>query len=152
MRMRCRPVAVVLLMLFAGCGQEAPVRLPTISMPIGLKTYTLEIADEPLERETGLMRRDDMPADRGMIFIFPEEEPVRFHMLNTRIPLDILFINSAGEIVASGQMEPYSGKAESGGPAKYVVELNAGQAAAAGVVVKQTVSIPTEIKTLSTVR
>ena len=53
-------------------------------MPIGNKTFTLEIADTSQKREIGLMFRDSMPADHGMIFVFSDEAPRGFWMRNTR--------------------------------------------------------------------
>ena len=142
----------LLLSLLNGCTGRSSGDLPTVEIQLGTKSYTLEVADEPLERETGLMRRDEMPSDHGMIFVFPDEQPRRFWMKNTRIPLDILFISSSGRIVSISTMKPYVGEAESGDAAKYVIELNAGEASKSGVKIDGQIQIPKAILTLSGVR
>src|SRR5437764_496582 len=66
--------------------------LPVVAMKIGSKSYNLEVAADSYSREHGLMERDAMPADHGMIFVFEGEADRDFWMKNTRIPLDILFL------------------------------------------------------------
>ena len=101
-------------------------------MSIGSKTYTLEIAASTADRNRGLMYRDSMPADHGMIFIFAKPEERDFWMRNTRIPLDILFLDPAGKVVSISRMEPYDEHGtHSRGAARFAVELNAGEAQAA---------------------
>jgi uncharacterized membrane protein (UPF0127 family) len=59
---------------------------------------TVEIADTPAKLAQGLMYRDEMPEDHGMLFIFPNEQNLKFWGKNTFLPLDIAFIKSSGEI------------------------------------------------------
>jgi uncharacterized membrane protein (UPF0127 family) len=152
-RLRVLLTAILLPLLAFGCNDRPQSNLPTTRMKIGSRTYTLEIADEPIERETGLMRRDSMPSDHGMIFVFPEEAPGRkFWMRNTRIPLDILFLNSAGEIMAIGQMEPHRGEFGTGKPSKYAIELNRGQAEKAGVKEAEKLALPQVVTSLNVTR
>ena len=97
--------------------------------------YNVEIADDDAERARGLMFRDSMPADNGMLFIHDREEPQAYWMKNTRIPLDILYFDSGRRLVSQqrdvppcalgSRCPPYP----SGAPARYVLELNAGEAA-----------------------
>lgn len=88
----------------------------------------IEIADEHSTRMMGLMYRDTMEWQQGMLFIFDTEEPQSFWMKNTYIPLDIIFANSLRQIVKI----QYNSKTLSEGsipsikPALYVVEVNAG--------------------------
>ena len=107
-------------------------------MVLGGKTFSVEIADTQEEHALGLMYRDSMPADHGMIFLFPNEAPRRFWMKNTRIPLDIMYFDKDLKLVSISADTPpcrvsncpsYSSKA----PAQYVLELNAGLAASLGV-------------------
>jgi uncharacterized membrane protein (UPF0127 family) len=117
--------------------------LPTVPMQIGSKTFTLEVANDAAEREKGLMRRDSMPGDHGMIFVFAGEQRLGFYMKNTRIPLDIIFLNATGVVVSIKQMRPYDiSTTYADAPAKYAIELNQGQAAAAGLKVGDQLSIP----------
>lgn len=143
--------ALLGVLAIAGCEKPqqsdtsgpVPQSLPTISLALGQRTFTLEVADEEQERQIGLMHRDSMPSDHGMIFVFPDEQPRSFWMLNTRIPLDIVYLDSRGKIISIRQMKPLDlTGVESGGPAKYAIELNQGMAAAAGLVKGQTVNLP----------
>jgi uncharacterized membrane protein (UPF0127 family) len=139
----------LVVMSLAGCNQPAPPAsgLATVPMKIGSKTYTLEVAAKLSDRNKGLMYRDSMPADQGMIFIFTADEDRSFWMRNTRIPLDILYLNSAGKIVSIHRMEPHVEKGtKSKAPAKYAIELNAGEAKAAGVAEGDELRFPDAVK------
>lgn len=144
-----RSLLSFLLLLASGCRQDtAPAsNLPTVAMPVGKIVYTLEIAATEDERNNGLMFRDSMPADHGMIFIFGDEKPRSFWMKNTRIPLDIVFVADNGKIDSIRRMEPYVMKGTaSDGPAKYAIELNDGQAKAAGIKAGDMLQIPDAAK------
>src|SRR2546421_8067051 len=100
------PFVLALAACAAGCDQS-PSGLATVKMSIGKNTYTLEVADTVASQERGLMERDSMPANHGMIFVFPRERMREFWMKNTRFPLDIIFLDAAGHIVSVAQMKPY---------------------------------------------
>ena len=137
-----------LLPLF-GCNQQTatPSTLPTVPFVIGSKTYTLEIASTTRVRNKGLMYRDSMPEDHGMIFIFAGETSQSFWMHNTRIPLDILYLDATGRIVSIHRMEAYDEHSTtSKAPAKYAIELNAGQARAAGTKEGDVLNLPPAVK------
>lgn len=126
----------------AGC-EHAASGLDTVRMQIGKQTFTLEIANTPATEEHGLMERDSMPADHGMIFVFPDEQERSFWMKNTRFPLDILFLDAAGKVVSIHQMRAYDlNTTPSDYPAKYAIELNAGAAEKASVNVGDKLSVP----------
>lgn len=130
----------------AGCGYESPDHLPMTKMKLGSDTVTLEIANAPASRTKGLMERDSMPEDHGMIFIFPEDTPQSFWMKNTRFPLDIVFINSQSKIVSIHTMRPYvTTSTYSAAPAKYAIELHAGKAKELGLQAGQSVSLPSDL-------
>ncbi|MBI3438225.1 MAG: DUF192 domain-containing protein [Proteobacteria bacterium] len=95
----------------------------------------LEIADNDAEREQGLMYRRSMAADHGMLFIFDPPSPEGFWMHNTFLPLDIIFIGADGRIVnIAADATPFSDdNIPSAGPVRGVLELNAGRAAALGI-------------------
>lgn len=126
-----------------GCEQQSPMGLATVKMPIGKSAYTLEVADTVAAQERGLMERDSMPADHGMIFVFPGERVREFWMKNTRFALDIIFIDARGRIVSMAQMKPYDLHTTSSiDPAKYAIELNKGEIQKCGVKVGDKLDIP----------
>jgi uncharacterized membrane protein (UPF0127 family) len=133
------PSAARLLLLLAliatvGCGATAESGLPTTSMQIGSKTYTLEIAANDKDREHGLMERDTLPRDHGMIFIFTVPQQLAFWMHHTRFPLDIIYADGNARIVSIKSMKAYDETSiPSDGESKYAIELNAGEAATTGV-------------------
>ena len=124
-----------------------PTSGDTVRMPIGAETFTLEIADDDHEQQWGLMARESMPADRGMIFVFPNEAPRAFWMKNTLIPLDILYVDASGRVISIKQMKPQDlTSVPSDGPAMYAIELNQGAAERIGVRAGDVLTIPDEIK------
>ncbi|WP_274628959.1 DUF192 domain-containing protein [Arvimicrobium flavum] len=100
----------------------------------GELSFKIEIADDAAERGAGLMFRKFLPADQGMLFVFERTQPVGFWMKNTPLPLDLIFIGEDGEVKAIRQGEPMS-EALIAPPesVRFVLELNAGTAAARGI-------------------
>jgi uncharacterized membrane protein (UPF0127 family) len=97
------------------------------------ESFSVEVADTGEKQSLGLMFRDSMPQDHGMLFIFPSERAHSFWMKNCRFPLDILYFDKNLSLVnvvkgakpcRSAQCPGYP----STGPAMYVLELNAGLA------------------------
>lgn len=93
----------------------------------------LEVADNQAERENGLMNRTELGAREGMLFIFPDEGLRAFWMKNTYIPLDMIFLNAEKEVLNTETAQPEPNTSDenlesyrSEGPAKYVIEVNAG--------------------------
>lgn len=126
---------VTLALLLAGCGSsQDSAQLRTVTMKIGRETFTLEVAETEAARETGLMNRKSMPADRGMLFVFEHRQFLRFWMRNTLIPLDILYVDADGKVMNIRQMKPLDETTiPSTDPVLYAIELNQGAAARAGV-------------------
>lgn len=93
-----------------------------------IKSIDIEIADNDYEIQTGLMYRNAMKTERGMLFIFEDEAYRSFYMKNTHIPLDIIFIAEDQTIVSvQKNAKPFDETSlPSEAPAKYVLELNAG--------------------------
>jgi uncharacterized membrane protein (UPF0127 family) len=93
-----------------------------------------EVADEPAERQGGLMYRVDLEEDAGMIFVYPDQKIRSFWMENTRIPLSIAYINKAGTIVQIADMIPFDRTGVSSvEPAMYALEMNRGHFKALGI-------------------
>ncbi|MGH8029923.1 MAG: DUF192 domain-containing protein [Arenimonas sp.] len=103
------------------------------------KRFVVEVADDYAERERGLMFRDSMDADRGMLFVHERQEPQAYWMKNTKIALDILYFDSARKLVSAQKRVPPCSAGDrcppyaSEGDAIYVLELNAGAADAMGL-------------------
>ena len=95
--------------------------------------FDVEIADTEPARERGLMFRESMPADHGMLFLFDDSTERTFWMKNCRMPLDILYFDEKYKLVSVQQRVPACRSEPcpvypSEGAAKYVLELNAGVA------------------------
>ncbi len=109
-------------------------KTPTVSGQVGEAVIridghalTVEVVADDESRATGLMNRDHLPEDRGMLFVYPNEAVRAFWMKNTRIPLSIAFANRKGKIVTIADMEPFDlTRTSSFVPAKYAVEVNRG--------------------------
>ena len=102
---------------------------------IQISTIEIEIAKTRLETTQGLMYRNELKPDQGMLFIFPYERPQSFWMKNTQIPLDIIFVNANMSIVTIREDAiPFDESSyASTEPAKFVVEVNAGYAHEHGI-------------------
>lgn len=116
-------------------SQTTSLRAIRFSTQKGSFPYFVEVADNAHAREIGLMNRRYLPADGGMIFIFPDAEPRTFWMKNTYIPLDMIFVTREGVIHhIAERAEPLSTAfIPSSGDCLFVVELNAGQAEKMGL-------------------
>ena len=137
------------LALALGCDSDSKPAspLPTTNMKLGQAQFQIEIANTDPTRELGLMKRDSMPNNHGMIFVFPDETPRAFWMKNTRFPLDIIFLDHDGKIVSFKQMKAYDlTSIPSDAPAKYAIELNFGVIQAAAIKVGEQVDIPADAK------
>lgn len=87
----------------------------------------VETADDDAERAQGLMFRESLGENCGMIFVFDEEEPLSFWMRNTLVPLSIAYIDADGGIVSIHDMEPLDETSvPSESPAQYALEVNQG--------------------------
>jgi uncharacterized membrane protein (UPF0127 family) len=127
-------LCVLMLSSCVACASGEP------SVNFGGKTFKVEVSDTQEKQALGLMFRDSLPADQGMLFIFPAEAPRSFWMKNTRIPLDIMYFDKNLKMVSISADTPPCRVARcpsypSTGPAMYVLELNAGMASELGVVV-----------------
>ncbi|WP_422105645.1 DUF192 domain-containing protein [Winogradskyella sp.] len=93
-----------------------------------IKTLDIEIADNEYETQTGLMYRTELGIQQGMLFIFPDVQMRSFYMKNTKIPLDIIYIDEDKRIVSfQKNAKPFDERSlPSEVPAKYVLEINAG--------------------------
>jgi hypothetical protein len=109
----------------------------------GVHAVDVEVAATPESRTRGLMWRKELPAGRGMLFVFAEEEVQSFWMRNTLIPLDMLFIDSEGRIlgiIERAQPRTLTGRSV-GVPGRYVLEVPGGWCQAVGIASGGTVEL-----------
>jgi uncharacterized membrane protein (UPF0127 family) len=156
---RPRFLAVIAILVLGACSAQPPATpenaseshpaqqltdAPQAILPDG-SAITLELALTPEEIQTGLMFRPTLAAGRGMLFLFDQERVPSFWMKNTLIPLDLVFLDSSGRVVdviagavpcRADPCPQYVPEA----PARAVLEIAAGRAAATGIT-KQSVLV-----------
>lgn len=121
-------------LLLSGCGNAGEHWVE-----LNGQRFQVEIADDDGERARGLMFRNEMDADRGMLFIHEREMPLAYWMKNTKLSLDILYFDNERKLVSQQRDVPPCSSGNrcppypSAAPARYVLELNAGQAARIGL-------------------
>ncbi len=113
----------IILLAFYSCNDDT-----LLDLEIGDKVLHIEIASTDEERMKGLMYRESLKMDRGMLFIFDQERAVSFWMKNTFIPLSIAYIDKRGKILEIHDMYPLSTNPVSskGASIKYALEVNQG--------------------------
>jgi uncharacterized membrane protein (UPF0127 family) len=119
---------------------ESAMVLPSDPTPLvaetaaGKRSFTIEIADDAVERSSGLMFRTEMNDDHGMLFVFEETQPVGFWMKNTPLPLDLVFAGEDGRVKAVLKGEPFSeAPITPYEPIRFVLELKQGVAQRSGI-------------------
>ncbi|MBI2190442.1 MAG: DUF192 domain-containing protein [Planctomycetes bacterium] len=127
---------LAVLVLFGGCSKDEPKALKLTPAPQQLSKIYLqikeihihvEVAETEEQRAKGLMFRDSLPEDQGMLFVYPADEKVRFYMLNVRFPLSVAFIGSDWQIQQIEDMQPREEMpVYSQHPIRYVLEMNEG--------------------------
>ena len=89
--------------------------------------FYVELAVTDESRNTGLMFRESLSYNAGMLFMFPDSGPLSFWMKNTYIPLSIAYLNESGRILNIEHMIPHNlSSVPSNGNAKYALEMNQG--------------------------
>lgn len=129
----------------AGCRQQsAPEPRVTLGLHrVKIQGHELEveIAADPTRRQVGLMYRKTLPAESGMLFVFPQPQPQSFWMSNCLMDIDIAYIDDDGKIVdvihmkkpAPGTPSSALERYPSSRPVRYALETNAGWFAAKGI-------------------
>lgn len=124
-----------LLALPAGAAESCAWEHVDLRGGWGSARFGVEVADTPDSRATGLMHRENLPPQRGMLFVFESPGEAAFWMKNTLIPLDMLFFDDSGVLVSLRQNTvPLSTELISGGEQVLaVLEINAGIAGRYGI-------------------
>jgi len=140
------PSILTLFLLLAGCNsvptRDTTVQLPTTTMHIGDETFILEKATTPAQQEKGLMFRDTLPPDHGMIFISPKAFSQTYWNANVRFGLDNVFLDDNANIVSIQHMNAYDETSTQPVMAKYVIELNTGTPTKVGIKVGDHLTLP----------
>ena len=101
--------------------------LPTTRLNAGIHMIQAEIANTPETRARGLMQREKLAPNQGMLFIFEEKASQCFWMRNTLIPLSIAFLEDDGTIINLDEMAPHTENSHcSQQPTRYVLEMSTG--------------------------
>ena len=133
-------IAVVSLPL-AACSDESKL---TIHSASGDHAFNIEVVDTAESRAQGLMYRQELADDAGMLFDFLGEQKVSFWMRNTFIPLDMLFITADGVVknihVNARPHDPTG--IPSDGPVQFVLEIPGGRSVELGIEAGDTVTHP----------
>ncbi len=152
---RLKSMQALLILMFAflavlgcetaqgGSATSAPAAPPEAAVvSIGDATYSVDLAISPEERQQGLSGREHMAPGEGMLFVFEEERQLNFWMKEMHFPLDIIWIDAQCrlvEVAANVPTPPPNAdnaeipRVQSPSPARYVLELNAGEAAHNGL-------------------
>ncbi len=117
-----------LLAASAAIAQEGPQsRLPTVELTAGMYVIQAEVAQTHQQHSIGLMHRQSMGVNEGMLFVYPSAEIRCYWMRNTLIPLTIAFLDDDGAIVNLKDMEPHTERSNcSIKPVRYALEMNRG--------------------------
>lgn len=112
----------------------AQAALPVIELTAGFHRIEAEVAATDSHRQTGLMNRRSMAQQRGMLFVFAEENTHCMWMRNTLLPLSVAFVDAGGNIINIEDMQPQTEDNHCARrPARYALEMNRGWFAQRGI-------------------
>jgi uncharacterized membrane protein (UPF0127 family) len=118
-------------LLYAG---TALAQLPTVELNAGMYLIRAEVAADFGSRARGLMHREALGPNAGMLFVFEAAGPQCMWMKNTLIPLSVAFLDANGEIINIADMTPHSEQSHCAArPARYALEMNRGWFVARGI-------------------
>lgn len=142
--MKTRPpalfcAAAMAASLVIGCGDGRDGRQGPARVRIGRHEWKVEIAADEPTRVKGMAGRTEVPPGTGMLFVFPRQQELTFHMLDCLVSLDVAFIDSGGAIVEIRTMtvEPDPARPQlrysSRYPVRYALEVAGGTFARLGI-------------------
>ena len=115
----------VLVLALSWCVAFAQMAFPIIKLQVSRHHIEAEVAATADARDLGLMYRSSLPADRGMLFVFPEAHRHCMWMKDTYIPLSVAFIDDNWKIVSIAEMQPRSPSFHCAPvPVRYALEMN----------------------------
>ena len=120
-------LAAAFLLCASAAGAQQATKFRTVPLNIGIHVIQAEAAITPAQREQGLMHREKMGPNEGMVFLFESPTTICMWMKNTLLPLSVAFIDEQGKIVNIADMQPHSQESHCGAkPVKYALEMNQG--------------------------
>lgn len=120
-------LAFAFLLCASAAQAQGQPPLPTVQLQIGLYLIKAEVAANYGTRMQGLMQREKMAPNEGMLFVFPDRDKQCMWMKNTLLPLSVAFIDDAGVILNVEDMQPQTENSHcSAKPARYALEMNLG--------------------------
>jgi hypothetical protein len=126
--------ALLALLLSAPASAQTSAEMPVRQLRISNHTLSVEVAHTQATRSQGLMYRQSLGENSGMLFVFPRPERYSMWMMNTDIPLSVAFLDEGGTILNIADMMPHTATAHrSAGASKYAVEMNRGWFAARNI-------------------
>jgi len=126
--------AALLLALALLAAAARAQQLPVVELSTGMHLVHAEVADNAGSRMQGLMYRESLPTNAGMVFVFEENALHCMWMKNTLVPLSVAFIDEAGAILNIADMQPRSEQSHCAAkPARYALEMNKGWFAQRGI-------------------
>jgi uncharacterized membrane protein (UPF0127 family) len=121
----------VLALAFAS---SASAQLPVIQLSAGMHLVRAEVAADFASRMQGLMQRESLAPNAGMLFVFDEAATHCMWMKNTLIPLSVAFLDASGAIINIADMQPHSEQTHCAlAPAVFALEMTRGWFAQRGV-------------------
>ncbi len=118
-------IALVAVNVPSVMAKESVATLPAITLKAGSQTVRAEVAATDETRQKGLMFREKMAKNDGMLFVFPDIAYHAMWMRNTPLPLAVAFMDQSGKIVSIHEMQPHTETShQAAGPARYALEMN----------------------------
>jgi len=149
--LRCAAILLLLALLPVGCNGEKPLKdakwAEEVRLTMGGVEVLLETALTDPERTKGLMYREQLAPNGGMLFVYPRVKTLSFWMSNTWIPLSIAFLREDGTVINIEEMEPLreivSYRSEE--PCRFAIEMNRGWFATRGIKKGDRIALTSEI-------
>ncbi len=120
-------VAAIFILVPPPAWTQQSTKFQTIPLNAGMHVIKAEVAATQAQHQQGLMFREKMGANEGMVFLFDEPAAICMWMKNTLLPLSVAFIDEKGKIVNIEDMKPQTLESHCAKkPVRYALEMNKG--------------------------
>lgn len=120
-------ISTVTVLFLLGAGAAGAQAFKTVKLSAGMHMIQAEVAANDPERQQGLMFREKMGSNAGMVFVFEQPAKQCMWMKNTLLPLSVAFIDAQGKVINIEDMQPKTLESHcSKKAAKYALEMNLG--------------------------